>query len=161
MNVLECVWTCLNIFEHFWPCLNMLEHVSTYLNILKCVWTCFGQWICTTIFIQRVSRKMSFSRCTLQGPLSHKCWWPITHFLHRHGRFCLPKRNSEDKSIMWPTGPTQVRSQNKGYWQYSNIWLKINSSIQIAWLPDIFKSTSPWCWDGADSKEGFWLLQEV
>ena len=30
---------------------------------------------------------MPFSRCTLQGLLSHKYWWPMTHSLPRHGRF--------------------------------------------------------------------------
>ena len=37
--------------------------------------------------VQPVSRKMPFSRCTLQGLLSHKYWWPMTHSLPRHGRF--------------------------------------------------------------------------
>ena len=30
----------------------------------------------------------------------------------------VPNRNSDVKSISWPTGPPRVRSQNKGYWQY-------------------------------------------
>ena len=33
----------------------------------------------------------------------------------------VPNRNSDVKSISWPTGPPRVRSQNKGYWQYSTI----------------------------------------
>ena len=27
----------------------------------------------------------------------------------------VPNRNSNDKSILWPTGPPRVRSQNEGY----------------------------------------------
>ena len=40
----------------------------------------------------------------------------------------VPKRNSEVKSIVWPTGPPHVRSQNKGYWQYL-IKIKENNGI--------------------------------
>ena len=127
------------------PCGNEFQSTGSHrltvrqLILLFCLYSGANKYC--YILVQPVSRKMPFCRCTLQGLLSHKYWWPMTHFLPRHGRFCVPKRNSEDKSIMCPTGPPQVRTQNKGYWQYSNIWLKINSSIQIAWLPDVFKST--------------------
>ena len=30
----------------------------------------------------------------------------------------VPNRNSDVKSILMPTGPLRVRSQNDGYWQY-------------------------------------------
>ena len=52
----------------------------------------------------------------------------------------VPKRNSGFKSKVWPAGLPQVRSQNKGYWKYFNICLKLIPSIQIAWLSDVFKT---------------------
>ena len=92
-----------------------------------------------------VSWKMPFSRCTLQGLLSHKYLWPMTHFLPRHGRFCLPKRNSEVKSIVWPTGPPQVRSQNKVYCEYlikikekNEIFAKFGNNLLNFWLKFVF-----------------------
>ena len=33
----------------------------------------------------------------------------------------VPNRNSEIKSILWPTGPVRVRSQNRVHWQYFTI----------------------------------------
>ena len=41
----------------------------------------------------------------------------------------IPKRNSEFKSIVWPAGPPQVRSQNQGFSQYL---IKIEENIGIS-----------------------------
>ena len=53
----------------------------------------------------------------------------------------VPNRNSEIKSILWPTGP--LREVKIGY--IGNIppfSFKLIPSIQIAWLPGVIKTSS-------------------
>ena len=57
----------------------------------------------------------------------------------------VPKRNSDDKSIVWPTGPPHVRSQNKGYWEYlikikenNGILPKFGTNLLNFWLTIVF-----------------------
>ena len=57
----------------------------------------------------------------------------------------VPKRNSEVKSIVWPTGPPHVRSQSKGYWQYlikisenNGILTKFGTNLLNFWLNIVF-----------------------
>ena len=65
----------------------------------------------------------------------------------------VPNRNSDVKSILWALGPARVRSQNKGYWQFSTILLKLVLSIQIIWLPGVFKTLSRTVWETFETQE--------
>ena len=65
----------------------------------------------------------------------------------------VPNRNSDVKSILWASGPPGVRSQNKGYWQFSTILLKLVLSIQITWLPGVFKTLSRTVWETFETQE--------
>ena len=53
----------------------------------------------------------------------------------------VPNRNSKIKSTVWPTGPPQVRSQNKAYWPYLikikekvGIFAKFGENLLNLWL---------------------------
>ena len=57
----------------------------------------------------------------------------------------IPKRNSEFKSIVWPAGPPQVRSQNQGFSQYLikieeniGIFSKFGNNLSTVWLKIVF-----------------------
>ena len=77
----------------------------------------------------------------------------MSHSLPYNGRFSVPNRNSDVKSILWASGPPRVRSQNKGYWQFSTILLKLVLSIQITWLPGVFKTLSRTVWETFETQE--------
>ena len=96
---------------------------------------------------------MPFCRSLFQGLLVHKYWWPMTHFLPRHGRFCtwmkLWSKVKTEPNQMTLQSDVKIKNISKLTWIYHNTILK----ILIKSVPDVIKTTSSTFLKTSESEE--------
>ena len=96
----------------------------------------------SNVQVQGVQFLATFSRRLLEGLIFHNYWWPMTHFLPRHGRFMYLTETLMLSPYYGQQGHSEWEVKIEYIGNIPPFSFKLIPSIQIAWLPGVIKPSS-------------------